>query len=127
MSSHQTSSNKLRSSKCRHFCFVFDTHNYCPTCREAGKGDPCIANEKPCNIYSAFTEDQLIKIKHRRRYVWKQKGTDTCNTSKDELCLLGDDDVEVFSGSQADLEGAAENLFSSVPRAQPWSHSHLNT
>ena len=38
---------------------------------------------------------------------------DTCNTSKDELDLLGDDDVEAFSGSQADLEGAAENLFSS--------------
>ena len=66
MSSHQTSSNKPRSSKCRHFCFVFDTHNYCPTCREAGKGDdPCVTNEKLCNICSAFSEEQLIKIKHR--------------------------------------------------------------
>ena len=40
---------------------------------------------------------------------------DICNASKnDDLDLLGDD-VEAFSGSQADLEGAAENLFSSPP------------
>ena len=43
---------------------------------------------------------------------------DPCNTSKkDDLDLLGDD-VEVFSGSQADLEGPAENLFFSPPRPQ---------
>ena len=117
MSSHQTSSNKPRSSKCRHFCFVFDTHNYCPTCREAGKGDdPCVTNEKPCNICSAFTEERLIKIKAKNR---KQKVSDTCSTYKDDdLDLLGDD-VEAFSGSQADLEGAAENLFSCHPCPQP--------
>ena len=41
--------------------------------------------------------------------------SDTCNTSKDdELDLLGDD-MEAFSGSQADFESAAENLFSSPP------------
>ena len=116
MSSHQMSSNKPRSSKCRHFCFAFDTHNYYPSCREVGKGDdPCVTNEKPCNICSAFTEEQFIKIKHRRRYVRKQKVSDTSNTSKgDELDLLGDD-MEAFSGSQTDLEGAAENLFSSPP------------
>ena len=45
--------------------------------------------------------------------------SDTCNTSKDDdLDLLGED-VEAFSGSQADLEGAAENLFSSPPHPQP--------
>ena len=37
------------------------------------------------------------------------------NTSKDDLDLLGDD-VEVLSGSQADLKGAAKNLFSFPPR-----------
>ena len=120
MSSHQTSSNKPRSSKCHHLCFPFDTYNYCPSCREDGKGDdPCVTNKKPCNICSAFTEDQLIKIKHRHRYVRKQKVADTCNTSKDELDLLGDD-VEAFSGSQADLEGAAENLFSAPPHPNPY-------
>ena len=80
MSSHQVSSSNPRSSKCRHFCFVFDTDNYCPTCREADKGDDaCVTNEEPCNICSAYTEEQLIKIKHRRRYVRKQKVSDTCN------------------------------------------------
>ena len=89
-------------------------------CRESGKGDdPCITNESPCNICANFTEEQQIKIKHRRRYVRKQKVSDPCNTSKDDnLDLLGDD-VEAFSGSQADLEGAADNIFSSPPRPQP--------
>ena len=40
------------------------------------------------------------------------------NTSKDDLDLLGDDD-ESFTGSHADLEGAADTLFSSPPRPQP--------
>ena len=72
-----------------------------------------------------------VLLKHRCRYVRKQKVSNTCNTSKDDdLDLLGDD-VEAFSGSQADLEGAAENLFSSPPCLQPLrfeslSLSHLN-
>ena len=40
------------------------------------------------------------------------------HTSKNDQDLLGDD-VEAFSGSQADLEGAAKNSFSSPPRPQP--------
>ena len=50
-----------------------------------------------------------------------------CNTSKNnDLYLLGDD-VEAFSGSQADLEGAADNLFSSPPRPQPLRFKSLKT
>ena len=99
--------------------FIFVTHNYCPTCREAGKGDdPCVNNEKPCNICSCFTEEQLIKIKHRRRFVRKQKVSDTCNTSKDDVLDLLTDDMEAFSGSQVDLEGTAVKLFSSPPCPQ---------
>ena len=46
--------------------------------------------------------------------------SDTCNTSKDDdLDLLGDD-VEAFSGSQADLECAAGTLFSSPPHPNPY-------
>ena len=117
MSSHQASA-KARSSKCRHFCYPFDTHNYCPTCRDSGKGDdPCVINQSPCNICDSFTEEQQIKIKHRRRYIRKQKTSDT-NTSKDDLDLLGDDG-DAFSGSQADLEGAAENLLSSSTSPTP--------
>ena len=33
--------------------------------------------------------------------------------------MLGDDDGEAYSGSQVDLEGAAEDLFSCPPRPQP--------
>ena len=52
--------------------------------------------------------------------------SDTCNTSKDDdLDLLGND-VEAFSGSQADLEGAAENLFSSTPCPQPLHFESLS-
>ena len=39
--------------------------------------------------------------------------------------LLGDD-VEAFSGSQADLADAAENLFSSPPRPQPLRFESLS-
>ena len=83
---------------------------YCPTCRESGKGDdPCVTNQSPCNICANFSEEPQIKIRHRPRYVRKQKALDPCNTSKDDdLDLLGDD-VEAFSGSQADPEGAANN------------------
>ena len=115
MSSHQKGAEP-RSPKYRHFCSPFNPHNYCPTCRESGKGDdPCVTNQSPCNICASFSEEQQIKIKHRRWYVRKQKASDPCNTSKeDDLDLMGDD-VEAFSGSQADLEGAADNLFLHLP------------
>ena len=73
-----------------------------------------MTNEKSCTICSSFSEEQLLKIRNRRSYVRKQKLADT---SKDELHL--GDGVEAFSGSQADLEGVAENLFSSPPHPQP--------
>ena len=109
---------KPRSSKCHHFCLPFDSHNYCPIYREAHKGDdPCVTLEKPCEICSGFSEEQLLKIKNRSRYALKQKATDT--SKNDDLDLLGDEDVESFSGSHADLEGAADNLFASPPYPQP--------
>ena len=64
------SKNVYPSSKCCHFCFPFDSHNYCPIYRESGKGDnPCVTNQSPCNICASFSEEQQIKIKHRRRYI----------------------------------------------------------
>ena len=69
MSAHQTNKDKPRSSKCRHFCFAFDSHNYCPTCRESGKGDvPCVTFESPCEICASFTEEQLIKTRPLQWY-----------------------------------------------------------
>ena len=64
MSSHRLDANKPKSLKCHHFCFKFDLHNYCPTCREAGKGDdPCVTQEGPCKVCSSLTEEQNFKIK----------------------------------------------------------------
>ena len=65
--------------------------------------------KSPCEICASFTEEQLIKISQRKRYVKKQK-SDTTSSKDDELDLLGDD-VDSFTGSHADLESAADNLF----------------
>ena len=73
ISSHQGSKDQPRSSKCHHFCFPFDSYNYCPACREANKGDdPCVTLEKLCEICSGFSEEQILKIKNRHGYVRKQ-------------------------------------------------------
>ena len=49
------------------------------------------------NLASFFTEEQSIKITHRKHYVKKQK-EDTTSSKDDELDLLGDDNVESFTG-----------------------------
>ena len=129
MSLHQTNKDKPRAQKCRHFCFSFDLHNYlhnyCPTCRESGKGDdPCVTFETPCDICASFTDEQMKKIQHRKRYLKKQKAE---TSSKDnELDLLGEGDRDSFTGSNADLESAADNLFTSHPRPQPLAFSSLS-
>ena len=65
----------------------------------------------------------MLKISQRKRYIKKQN-RDTAS-SKDELDLLGDD-VDSFTGSHADLESAADNLFTSPPRPQPLPFSSLS-
>ena len=66
MSSHQANTNKPISLKCHNFCLPFDLHNYCPSCREAGKGDdPCVTNERPCNNCSSSSEEQLLKLNQK--------------------------------------------------------------
>ena len=102
---------------------MFDTHNYCPTCRKSGKGDdPCVTFENPCEICTSFTEEQMLKISQRKRYIKKQK-RDTASSKDDELDLLGDDS---FTGSHADLESAADNLFTSPPHLRPLPFSSLS-
>ena len=121
MSAHQMNKDKPRSSKCCHFCFAIDAHNYCPTCRESGKGDdPCVTFEIPCEICTSFTEEQLLKISQRKCYVKKQK-RDNASSKDDELDLLGDD-LDSFTGFHADFESATENLFTSPQRPYPSVH-----
>ena len=95
------------------------------TCREAGKGDdPCVTFISPCDICASFSEEQLTKITHRKRYV---KKPDKKSDKKDqELDLLGNNSVESFAGSQADLESAADYLFTSLPRPQPLAYEALS-
>ena len=59
---------------------------------------------------------QMNKIQNRKHYVRMQKA-DTSRNNK--LDLLGDEDVDSFTGSQADLEGAVAQLFASPPCPQP--------
>ena len=115
MSIHQANKDKPRAQKCRHFCFSFDIHNYCPTCREAGKGDdPCVTFESPCQICTSFSDEQLQKIQNRKRYLKKQKAA--TSSKDDELDLLGEGDGDSFTGSNnADHECAADNLFTPPP------------
>ena len=56
----------------------------------------------------------MIKITHRKRYVTKQKSD--ISKDDDELELLGDQEVESFSGFHAELESAVDHLFTSPPR-----------
>ena len=56
---------------------------------------------------------QMKKIQHRKRYLKKQKAE---TSSKDnELDLLGEGGGDSFTGSNADLESAADNLFTLPP------------
>ena len=122
ISLHQANKDKPRAQKCRHFCFSFDLHNYCPTCREAGTGDgPCVTFETPCQICTSFTDEQLKKIQHRKRYLKKQKAE--TSSKDDELDLLGEGDGDSFTGSNADLESAASPSRLQGPVPEPNSVS----
>ena len=124
MSSHQSNKDKPRAAKCNHFCHPFDHHNYCPTCREAGKGDdPCVTLLSPCTICSSFTDEQLAKITHRKRY---SKKSDKNKAEDIDSELLGDNSSESYGGSHAELEVAANRLFTSPPRPQPLSFEALS-
>ena len=67
---------------------------------------------------------QMKKIQHRKRYLKKQKAE--TSSKDDELDLLGEGDGDSFTGSNADLESAADNLFTSPPRPQPLAFSSLS-
>ena len=71
-------------------------------------------------------KNSLLKSSTDVDMLVREKVSDTCNTSKDDdLALLGDG-MEAFSRSQADLEGAAQNLFSSPPCPQPLHFESLS-
>ena len=67
----------------------------------------------------------MNKIQHRKRYK-RNKKKDTTSSKDDELDLLGEGDGDSFTGSNADLESAADNLFTSPPHPQPLPFSSLS-
>ena len=81
--------------------------------------------ETPCDICASFTDEQMNKIQHRKRYIKKQK-KDASSPKDNKLDLLGEGDRDSFTGSNADLESAADNLFTSPPRPQPLCFSSLS-
>ena len=126
MSSHQSNKDKPRASKCHHFCNPFDSHNYCPTFREVGKGDdPCVNLMSPCKICASFTEEQQTKITHRKSYI-KSGEKKTDKNDDEDADLLGDNSIESFGGSHAELEIAAKRLFTSLPLPQPLAFKALS-
>ena len=77
----------------------------------------------PCTICSSFTEEQLAKITQRKRYT---KKSDKNKAEDIDSELFGDNSSESYGGSQADLEVAANRLFTSPPRPQPLSFEALS-
>ena len=74
----------------------------------------------PCEICVSFTEKQQTKITIKR----SDKKTDK---NDDEVAeLLGDNSIESFGGSRAELEVAAKRLFTSPPRPQPLAFEALS-
>ena len=77
----------------------------------------------PCTICSSFTDEQLAKITHRKRY---SKKFDKNKAEDIDSELLGDNSSESYGGLHAALEVAANRLFTSPPRPQPLSFEALS-
>ena len=61
-----------KSSFCGHFMAEWESHHYCPKCRDDLKGDdPCVKSTE-CTICSAFSEEQKKKIRNRNGYKSKK-------------------------------------------------------
>ena len=58
-------------------------------------------------------------MQNRKHYLKKQKAE--TSSKDDQLDLLGEGDGDSFTGSNADLESAADNLFTSPPHP---THAH---
>ena len=79
----------------------------------------------PCEICASSTEEQLTEITHRKRYV-KRSENKKADKDDEDLDLLGDNSVESFTGTQAELEITAKHLFTSPPRPQPLAFEALS-
>ena len=94
-----------KSSICGHFMAEWDSHHYCPKCRDDLKcDDPCVKSTE-CAICSAFSEEQKKKIRNRNRYKSKKDQSSSLfgDNSKDgsiDDSLLDEDESSATGSSQ---------------------------
>ena len=107
------------------FCQPFDSQNYCPICREADeRDDPCVTFISPCEICALFTEEQQTKITHRKDIL---KGTRNLSKMMRMTIYWVIILLNLLGGLQAELQVAAERLFTSPPHPQPLAFEALKT
>ena len=93
----------------RHFVSDWDSHNYCSSCRDKGKGDDICVKEKPedCYICLQFSSDQLKKLKVRKNQRKVKEG----NTSIElENSLLGTDST-TSEASSSNVQSSSSSTF----------------
>ena len=88
---------------CQHFMAVFDSHRYCPTCRENLKGDDaCVLKNTDCVVCRNFTPEEKKRLEERKRYVRKANKGSVQQTEED---LLGESDGSSLSAeSRREIE-----------------------
>ena len=76
-------------------------------------------------IYVVLSLKNKCRRSHRESGILNKQKCLTVTPKDDGLNLLGDN-VDSFTGSNADLESAADNLFTSPPHPQPLPFSSLS-
>ena len=68
MAEVQVKKGQKQASGCRHFMGDWDSHHYCPSCRDKGKGDDdCVVEkQEDCYICLQFTPEQVKKMKAKK-------------------------------------------------------------
>ena len=68
MAKVQVKKGQRQASGCCHFMVDWDSHHYCPSCRDKGEGDDvCVVKkQEDCYICLQFTPEQLKKLKGKK-------------------------------------------------------------
>ena len=108
MAEIQVKKGNKQAPGCRHFMSDWDSHNYCPSCRDKGKGDDVCVKEKPedCYICLQFSSEQLKKLKARKI---QRKAKENNSIFKElEDSLLGTDSVSSET-STSNIQSSSSN------------------
>ena len=99
---------------CRHFMSDWDSHNYCPSCTDKGKGDDVCEKEKPedCYICLQFSSEQLKKLKARKIQRTAKENSNISKELKDSV--LGTDSVSSET-SASNIQSSSSSNSSSDP------------